>query len=69
MKVVAISANPDDLELLCAVKLVKFKKQGAEVFTCHVYDGNKGSKVYSSEELVKILRKEALGSVKLIVAT
>lgn len=54
MKVLAISAHPDDLELLCAGKLVKFKKLGAEVFTCHVCDGNKGSKVYSSEELVKI---------------
>jgi len=35
---------------------------------CHVCDGNKGSVVYSSEELVKICRKEAIESAKLIGA-
>lgn len=69
MKVLVISTHPDDPKLLCAGTLVKFKKQGAEVFTYYVYDGNKGGKVYSSEELAKIRRKEALESVKLIVAT
>ena len=35
---------------------------------CHVCDGNKGSMIYSSEELVKIRRKEAIESAKLIWA-
>lgn len=69
MKVLAIGAHPDDLEILCAGTLVKFKKQGAELFICHVCDGNKGSMVYSSIELAKIRRNEAIESAKLIGAT
>ncbi|MDD3521204.1 MAG: PIG-L family deacetylase, partial [Actinomycetota bacterium] len=36
MKVLAIGAHPDDIELICAGTMAKFKKQGAEVFLCHV---------------------------------
>jgi N-acetylglucosamine malate deacetylase 1 len=69
MKVLAIGAHPDDVELLCAGTVAKFAKLGHEVVICHVCDGNKGSNVYSSEELVKIRRNEALESAKLIGAT
>lgn len=69
MKVLAIGAHPDDVEILCAGTLAKFRKQGDEVFICHVCDGNKGSKVYSSEELAKIRRNEAMESAKIIEAT
>ena len=41
MKVLAIGAHPDDIELICAGTMAKFKQQGAEVFLCHVCDGNK----------------------------
>jgi LmbE family N-acetylglucosaminyl deacetylase len=69
MKILAIGAHPDDVEILCAGTLAKFRKRGDEVFICHVCDGNKGSKVYSSEELAKIRRNEACQSAKLINAT
>jgi LmbE family N-acetylglucosaminyl deacetylase len=69
MKVLAIGAHPDDVEILCAGTMAKFIKQGDEVFICHVCDGNKGSKIYSSEELAKIRRNEALQSANLIGAT
>jgi len=69
MKVLAIGAHPDDVELLCAGTLAKFKKQGDEVFICHACDGNMGSKVYSSDELVKLRRNEAIKSAKIIGAT
>ncbi|MHB1254193.1 MAG: PIG-L deacetylase family protein [Candidatus Humimicrobiaceae bacterium] len=69
MKVLAIGAHPDDIEILCAGTLAKFRKQGDEVFICHVCDGNKGSKIYSSDELAKIRRNEALESAKIIGAT
>ena len=69
MKVLAIGAHPDDLEILCAGTLVKFKKQGAELFICHVCDGNKGSMVYSSIELAKMRRNEAIESANLIGAS
>lgn len=69
MKVLAIGAHPDDLELQCAGTLAKYKNQGYEIFMCHVCDGNKGSKVHTSEELAKIRRSEAIESAKLIGAT
>jgi LmbE family N-acetylglucosaminyl deacetylase len=69
MKVLVIGAHPDDAELLCAGTLAKFRKQGDDVFICHVCDGNKGSKVYSSEELAKMRRNEAIESAKIIGAT
>jgi len=69
MKVLAIGAHPDDIELICAGTMAKFKKQGAEIFMCHVCDGNKGSKVYKSDELAKIRRNEAIESAKLIGAS
>jgi LmbE family N-acetylglucosaminyl deacetylase len=68
MKILAIGAHPDDLELLCGGTLALYSKMGHEVFMCHVCDGNKGSLVYSSEELVKIRRNEAIESAKLIGA-
>ena len=68
MKILAIGAHPDDLELLCAGTLALYGQQGHEVFMCHICDGNKGSMVYSSEELVKIRKKEAIESAKLIGA-
>lgn len=68
MKILAIGAHPDDLELLCGGTLALYSKMGHEVFMCHVCDGNKGSLVYSSKELVKIRRNEAIESAKLIGA-
>jgi len=69
MRILAIGAHPDDVEILCAGTLAKFHKNGDEIFICHVCDGNKGSKIYSSEELAKIRRNEAVNSAKLINAT
>jgi len=69
MRILAIGAHPDDVEILCAGTLAKFHKNGDEIFICHVCDGNKGSKIYSSEELAKIRRNEAINSAKLINAT
>ena len=68
MRILAVGAHPDDLALLCAGTLALYSKDGHEVFMCHVCDGNKGSMIYSSEELVKIRRKEAIESAKLIGA-
>jgi N-acetylglucosamine malate deacetylase 1 len=68
MKILAVGAHPDDIELLCAGTLALYSEMGNEVFICHVCDGNKGSNVYSSEELVKIRRKEAIESAEIIGA-
>lgn len=68
MNILAIGAHPDDIEVLCAGTLALYSKKGHEVFMCHVCDGNKGSMVYSSKELAKIRRREAIESAKLIGA-
>ncbi len=68
MNILGIGAHPDDLELLCAGTLACYSQNGHEVFMCHLCDGNKGSMVYSSKELAKIRRREAIESAKLIGA-
>lgn len=68
MKVLAVGAHPDDLELLCAGTLVCYAQRGDEVVMCHVCNGDKGSLVYSSKELAKIRRDESIESAKLIGA-
>jgi N-acetylglucosamine malate deacetylase 1 len=69
MKILAIGAHPDDIELLCAGTLALYSKRGHEVFMCHVCDGNKGSITHTSEEIAKIRRDEAKQSAKVIGAT
>jgi LmbE family N-acetylglucosaminyl deacetylase len=69
MKILAIGAHPDDIELLCAGTLALYSKKGHEVFMCHVCDGNKGSMTHTSEEIAKIRRDEAIQSAKVIGAT
>lgn len=69
MKVLAIGAHPDDVELLCAGTLARFARDGNEVFICHLCDGNKGSLTHTSSELAEIRRQEAINSAKVIGAT
>jgi len=68
MKVLAIGAHPDDIELLCAGTLALYRKRGDEVTICHACNGNKGSLEYSSEEIARIRRKEAIASAGVIGA-
>lgn len=68
MKVLAIGAHPDDIEILCAGTLIRYVREGHEVFMCHLCDGNKGSAEHTSEEIAKIRRKEAIESAKIIGA-
>jgi LmbE family N-acetylglucosaminyl deacetylase len=68
MKILAIGAHPDDIEILCAGTMTKFAKLGNEVFICHVCDGSKGSKIYTSKEIAAIRRKEASASAEIIGA-
>ena len=64
MRILAIGAHPDDVELLCAGTIARYGKEGHEIFICHVCDGNKGSMIHTSEELVKIRRSESKNSAK-----
>lgn len=59
MRVLAIGAHPDDIEIQCAGTLVKCLKRGDEVFACHLSDGDMGHVEIMPEELGKIRREEA----------
>lgn len=65
MRVLAIMCHPDDMELDCCGTLIKFKKQGHHVITCHAANGNLGHVVIMPEELREIRRKEALRAAAL----
>jgi LmbE family N-acetylglucosaminyl deacetylase len=69
MRILAVGAHPDDIEFLCAGTLAIYRKKGHKVFMCHVCDGNKGSSTFSSNELAKIRREEAIRSARVIGAT
>src|SRR6266487_2460745 len=59
MKVLAVGAHPDDLEILCGGTLVRFVQEGHEVVMCHATLGNRGSYVHTSEEIARIRGEEA----------
>jgi LmbE family N-acetylglucosaminyl deacetylase len=59
MRVLAVAAHPDDLELLCGGTLARFVAEGHEVVMCHVCAGDRGSFVHTSEEIAAIRLEEA----------
>jgi len=68
MRVLAVGAHPDDLEILCAGTLAKFKKNGAKIFMAHLCDGNKGHFEIPAAPLAKMRDKEAKNSAKILQA-
>lgn len=59
MRVLAVGAHPDDLELLCGGTLARFVRDGHQVVMCHVATGDKGSYVHSSAEISWIRTEES----------
>ena len=59
MRILAVGAHPDDLELLCAGTLARFVSEGHEVVMCHASIGDRGSFVHSSREIAAIRIAEA----------
>ena len=59
MRVLAVGAHPDDLEILCGGTLARFVQEGHEVVMCNVAKGDRGSFVHSSEEIARIRGEEA----------
>ena len=59
MRVLAIGAHPDDIELACSGTLAKCVKRGDKVIVCHVSSGNLGHVVISPDELQIIRANEA----------
>ncbi len=59
MRILAIGAHPDDIEIACSGTLAKCVKRGDTVIVCHVSTGNLGHVVIPPEELKKIRAEEA----------
>jgi LmbE family N-acetylglucosaminyl deacetylase len=59
MRVLAVGAHPDDLEILCGGTLARYVREGHEVVMCHVALGDKGSTASTSEEIEPVRRREA----------
>ncbi len=59
MRVLAIMAHPDDMELGCSGTLIKCKKRGDDVIVCHGANGNMGHMVILPDELRRLRIKEA----------
>lgn len=68
MRVMAIGAHPDDLEILCAGTLARYAAEGHAVTMCHVARGDRGSYEHSREEIATIRDKEARSAAELIGA-
>ncbi|MFB3903596.1 MAG: PIG-L deacetylase family protein [Acidobacteriota bacterium] len=68
MRVLAVGAHPDDLEVLCGGTLALLAKQGHEVVMCHVANGNLGHTEIPRDELRKIRREEAVKAASVIGA-
>jgi LmbE family N-acetylglucosaminyl deacetylase len=59
MRVLAVGAHPDDLEILCGGTLARFVQEGHEVAMCHMTLGNRGSFEHTTEEIAEIRLREA----------
>jgi len=68
LKILAVGAHPDDLEILCAGTLAKYAKLGYTVIMAHLLNGDKGHYEIEAQELARIREKEALEAGKVIGA-
>ena len=68
MKVLAVGCHPDDLEIACGGTLRKYVEQGADVYMCHVANGDQGHVVIEPEPLAAMRTLEAENAGKIIGA-
>ncbi len=68
MRILAVGAHPDDLEILCAGTLAKYRARGDSVIMCHASNGDKGHFVIMPDELTQIRAQEACDAAEVIGA-
>ena len=68
MRILAIGAHPDDLEILCAGTLARYAQEGHEVVMCVATDGTAGHMVIKPPELAQIREREARAAAEVIKA-
>jgi LmbE family N-acetylglucosaminyl deacetylase len=59
MRILAVGAHPDDLEILCGGTLARYAQSGHEVVMCHATKGDRGSFEHTSEQIAGIRQGEA----------
>lgn len=68
MRVLAVGAHPDDLEILCAGTLAKYAAQGHQVTMAVATNGEVGSSTLPKAEIAEIRKREAAASAAVIGA-
>ncbi len=68
MKILAVGAHPDDLEILCAGTLIRCVVRGDTVTMAHIARGDAGSFEHESDEIAVIRDAEARASAALVGA-
>ncbi len=68
MRVMAIGAHPDDLEILCGGTLARYAAEGHTVVMCHVALGDRGSYEHTRDEIAVIRDEEARSAAAMIGA-
>lgn len=68
MRVLAISAHPDDLEICCGGTIARFAQAGHQVTMCNVATGSRGSFEHSMEEIAAIRLAEAQAGARILGA-
>jgi LmbE family N-acetylglucosaminyl deacetylase len=68
MRILAIGAHPDDLEILCAGTLARYAQAGHEVVMCLATDGTAGHMIIKPPELAQIREREARAAADVIKA-
>ena len=67
MKIMAIMAHPDDIEMTCSGTLANYANEGHEITMCNLCDGALGGNI-PRKELAEIRKDEGIQSAKLIGA-
>jgi len=68
MRVLAVGAHPDDLEILCAGTLAKYAQRGDHISMAVATNGEVGSATLSQKEIANIRHGEAAAAAKVIGA-
>ena len=58
MRVLAVGAHPDDLEILCGGTLARYVREGHAVTMCHASRGDRGSFTGTRAELFDYLDQD-----------
>ena len=69
MNILAVGANPDDIEFLCAGTLAKYAQRGDNVSISFLTNGDKGSLELGREEMAAIRKEESENAAAVIDAS